>query len=157
MLLRSLLLAASLAAGIALPAYASSLQFYDPLGGLHTQAPCLPYHLAGGTAASTNPTSVTTKPTQLCTLALINTTTTLYYLKVYDLATAPTCSSATGIKHVYPIPPASGSGGAGGLVAPKALFGEWYSLGFAYCVTGGGADTDNTNAAAGIYIEGSYQ
>ena len=35
-----------------------------------------------------------------CDLTPINTTATICYLKLHDLATAPTCSSAIGLKHV---------------------------------------------------------
>lgn len=111
---------------------------------------CTPYHLAGGTAASTNATSVKASAGTLCHLAAINTTVTTYYLRLYNLATAPTCSSATGAVHTYPVLP------SGGINIPLPV-GETYSTGIAFCVTGGGGDTDNTNAATGVYIEASYR
>jgi hypothetical protein len=112
-----------------------------------------PYHLSGGTAASTNATSVKASAGTLCDLAVINTTATLAYLKLYDSASAPTCSSATGLKHVYPVP--ANTSGAG-FVRALAV-GEAYAGGIAYCVTGGGADTDATNAPAGVFVEASYK
>jgi hypothetical protein len=115
---------------------------------------CTPYHLSGGTAASNNSTSV--KPSAagtVCRWTLISTSATLAYLKVYDSAGAPTCSSAAGLKHIYPIP--SSTTGAG-LQVLDAM-GEAYVNGIGFCVTGGGGDTDNTNAPTGVYIEGSYK
>jgi hypothetical protein len=113
---------------------------------------CTPYHLSGGTTASSNANLIVTGPTTLCKIIAISTSATLAYLKVYDLAGAPTCSSAVGLKHVYPVP-ASATGA--GMVAVDPLQGEKYLLGAAYCVTGGGGDTDSTNAPTGIFIEAS--
>lgn len=115
---------------------------------------CTPYHLSGGTAASTNSTNIKGSAGVVCVLSAINTTSTLYYLKVYNSASAPTCSSATDLTHVFPIPHNSGAGN--GMIYPIAL-NEVYSTGIGFCVTGGGGDTDNTNAATGVYIEGSYK
>ncbi len=115
---------------------------------------CLPYHLSGGTAVSTNSTSLTNAAAVLCDLTIVNTTTTIYFLKLYDSASAPTCSSATGLKHVYPIP--FGATNAGGGLVRSLSFGEHYASGIGFCVTGGGGDTDNSNAATGVYIEASY-
>lgn len=111
---------------------------------------CTPYHLAGGTAASTNATNIKASPGSLCHITAINTTVTTYYLRLYNLAVAPTCSSATGATHSYPILP------SGGVNIPLPL-GELYTAGIGFCVTGGGSDTDNTAAATGVYIEGSYK
>lgn len=111
---------------------------------------CTPYHLAGGTAASTNSTNIKASAGTLCHLTAINTTVTTYYLRMYNLAAAPTCSSATGAVHTYPVLP------SGGINIPLPV-GETYSAGIGFCVTGGGSDTDNTNAATGVYIEASYR
>jgi hypothetical protein len=135
-------------------AYGQPLTVYDAANRSTSPVSlCLPYHLAGGTAASTNSTAIKTTPGKLCQITPFNTTATVYYLKVYDSASAPTCSSATNLKHVYPIP---ASVTVGGFVIPTA-FGESYSNGIAFCVTAGGGDTDNTSAATGVYIEASYQ
>lgn len=111
---------------------------------------CTPYHLAGGTAASTNATNIKASAGTLCHLTAINTTVTTYYLRMYNLAAAPTCSSATGAVHTYPVLP------SGGINIPLPV-GETYSAGIGFCVTGGGADTDNTNAATGVWIEASFR
>lgn len=115
------------------------------------------YHLSGGTAASTNSASIKGSAGNLLAMVALNTTTTVYYLKLYDSSSAPTCSSASGIAHVYPIPPAAAAGGVGGFVVPIPVAGEGYSSGIGFCVTGGGSDTDNTNAATGVFIEASYK
>lgn len=140
--------------GNPLPVAISSGGTVQPVPG--TSGGCTPYHLSGGTAASTNSTSVKGSLGNLCDLVAINTTTTVYYLRLYDSASAPTCSSATGVKHVYPIPPAVAAGAAGGIVRSLAL-GESYANGIGFCVTGGSGDTDTTNAATGVFIEGSYK
>jgi hypothetical protein len=115
---------------------------------------CTPYHLSGGTAASTNSTSVKASAVgTVCRWTLVSTSATLAYLKVYDSAGAPTCSSATGLKHVYPIP----SGTTGGGLQVIDVMGEAYANGIGFCVTGGGGDTDNTNAPTGVYIEASIK
>lgn len=113
---------------------------------------CTPYHLSGGTTASNNSTNVKNAAGTLCRFTVISTSATLAYLKVYDSASAPTCSSATNLKHVYPIP--AGVSGGGAQVFDS--FGEKYGNGISFCVTGGGGDTDNSNAPTGVFVEGSY-
>jgi hypothetical protein len=119
-----------------------------------TTGGCTPYHLAGGTAATTNSTLIITGTHTLCSLSATNTTATVVYLRVYDQAAAPTCSSATGAVHTYPIP---ANTAVGGINIPVGTFGEAATLGWGYCVTGGAADTDNTAAVTGIFINGSYK
>lgn len=101
-------------------------------------------------AASTNATSCKASAGNLYGFDLINTTTTLYYLRLYNLAAAPTCSSATGFIRSIPIPPASAAGQASG-TNRQFVIPVHYATGIAYCLTGGGASTDNTNAATGVY------
>lgn len=101
-------------------------------------------------AASTNATNCKASPGNWYGYDLINTTTTTYYLRLYNLATSPTCSSATGFIRSIPIPPASAAGGAGGAIR-IALLPIAYSTGIAFCLTGGAASTDNTNAATGVF------
>jgi hypothetical protein len=108
------------------------------------------------TTASTNAKSCATAAAALYGIRAINTTTTIAYLRPYNLASAPTCNSATGeiTDGAIPIPPAAASGGAGGFVEPLTigLTGP-FSTGIGWCVTGGGGSADNTNAPAGIYIQ----
>ncbi len=120
---------------------------YSSMGG------CAPYHLSGATTASTNANLIVGRRAVLCHLVAINTTATLGYMKVYDLAAAPACSTSGNLKHVYPVP-ASTAGN--GFVIPLSA-GETYQNGIAYCVTASGTHTANDAGPAGIYIEGSYK
>lgn len=102
--------------------------------------------------ASTNATSCATAAAGFYGYELLNTTTTVYYLRLYNLATSPTCSSATGFVRSIPIPPASTSGLVGGAIAMRTIPNTAsFTTGLAYCITGGSTSTDNTNAAAGIF------
>lgn len=112
-----------------------------------------PYYLSGGSAASTNSTNIKASAGTLYTLTVVSTSATLAYLRMYDSASAPTCSSATGAVHSYPIP-ASTTGAGLTITFPV---GELYASGIGYCLTGGGTSTDNTNATTGIYINASYK
>lgn len=104
-------------------------------------------------AASTNATSVEASSGTVYHYSLTNTTSTIYYLRMYNLATAPTCSSATGFVESIPIP-ASTSGG--GRERPMNI-GQAFTTGIAYCITGGSSSTDNTNAAAGVFVSILYK
>jgi len=104
-------------------------------------------------AASTNATSVKASPGNVYGYSLVNTTATVYYLRMYNLAAAPTCSSATGFVETLPIP-ASTTGAGLQRVQPN---GQTFSTGIAFCLTGGGASTDNTNAATGVYLTILYK
>lgn len=107
-------------------------------------------------AASTNATSVKASAGVLAGMNLINTTTTIYYLRMYNLAAAPTCSSATGFVRTWPIPPAAASGGAGGIAVHLPINGTAFGTGIAFCLTGGPTSTDNTNAATGVFVNLDY-
>lgn len=102
-------------------------------------------------AASTNGTNVKNAAGTLCKMLAINTTATLYYLKTYNTSSTPTCNSDT-VVGTYPIPPSNG-----GVAIPLGPFGEAYSTGISFCLTGGSADNDNTNAATGVTIAYSYK
>jgi hypothetical protein len=101
-------------------------------------------------AASTNSTSCKGSAGNLYGYELYNTTTTVYYLRLYNSSSAPTCSSATGFIRSIPIPPAATAGLVGGAVNPTSLAVN-YGTGIGYCLTGGSSSTDNTNAAVGIF------
>jgi len=104
-------------------------------------------------AASTNATNIKATPGNVYGIHAINTTATLYYLRLYNLTTAPTCSSATGFVETIPIP-ASATGA--GVVLPFPV-GKAFATGIAYCLTGGGTSTDNTNAAVGVFVGIEYK
>jgi hypothetical protein len=101
-------------------------------------------------AASNNSTNVKASAGRILGVYLVNTTATVYYLKFYNLAAAPTCSSATGWLFTLPIP-ASATSTGGGFSMNFGPTGFAMSAGVGYCITGGAANTDNTNAATGIY------
>lgn len=98
-------------------------------------------------AASTNATNCKNAAGNVYGFRFVNTTATLYYLRMYNLSSSPTCSSATGFIETIPIP-ASTSGA--GIVAIEPM-GEAYSTGIGFCFTGGSSSTDNTNAATGVF------
>jgi hypothetical protein len=60
-------------------------------------------------AATTNATNCKASQASVWGVRLVNTTTTIYYLRLYNLAAAPTCSSATGFMET--IPDSSSCGG----------------------------------------------
>lgn len=103
-------------------------------------------------AASTNSTSCKGSAGNFYGYEIFNTTTTIYYLRLYNTSAAPTCSSATGFIRSIPIPPAGASGQADGTVSNQ-MFPVNYGTGIGYCITGGSSSTDNTNAAVGIFGE----
>lgn len=100
------------------------------------------------TTSSLNSTLVKAGNTALNVLVPINTTAALYYLKLYNKATAPTCGTDTPLWRV-PIP-FGGSSSGGGVALPTG--GLQFPLGLGFCVTGGIADNDTTFAASGIAI-----
>lgn len=106
--------------------------------------------------ASTNSTSVKGSAGTVYGYSLTNTTATIYYLRMYNSSSAPTCNSATGYVATIPIPPASAAGGAGGREITKNI-GQAFTTGVGFCITGGSSSTDNTNAAAGVFVEILYK
>jgi len=107
-------------------------------------------------AASTNATNCKASGGNFFGIRALNTTTTIYYLRMYNLATAPTCSSATGFVESIPIPPAPAAGQAGGIVAVPPIP-VAYTTGIGFCLTGGSSSTDNTNAATGVFLALYYR
>lgn len=99
------------------------------------------------TTASTNGATCKAASGYLAGWWFVNTTATLGYIKVYNLAANPTCSSATGFLFSIPVP-ASATGAGIVVIVPNTMA---FSTGLALCGTGGGSSTDNTNAPAGIY------
>lgn len=113
-------------------------------------------HTVGGddgcpvvTTASTNAFNCKGATATMYELMAINTTATLGYLRLYNTASNPTCSSATGFVLSIPVPASTSGNG----VVRSFPVGRAFSTGISGCVTGGGTSTDNTNAPAGIYID----
>ena len=107
-------------------------------------------------AASTNSTNCKGSAGNFYGYEIYNTTTTIYYLRLYNASSAPTCSSATGFIRSIPVPPAGASGQAGGAISNQN-FPVNFGTGIGYCITGGSSSTDNTNAATGIFGEIRYR
>lgn len=108
-------------------------------------------------AASTNATSCFNRPGNFYGVRAINTTATLYYLRLYNLAAAPTCSSATGFVFSVPVPPAAAAGGANGITVNVGTYGLSFTTGLSFCLTGGATSTDNTSAATGVFVNLAYK
>ncbi len=103
-------------------------------------------------AASTNATVVKASAGQVYSIVVINTTATIYYLKLFDKATTPTVGTDTPIQN-YPIP--ANTSGAG-FVVPIPV-GMAFSNGISFALTGGIALLDSSNAATGVAINVSYK
>ena len=73
-----------------------------------------------------------------------NNSATVNYLRFYNTASAPTCTSATGLVTQIQIPASTSVGGIN-LALPYPM---QFLLGIGICVTSGYATTDNTNATA---------
>jgi hypothetical protein len=100
-------------------------------------------------AASTNSTLVTGRRSLLINGVVINTTGTLYYLKLYNKATAPVCGTDVPVWTV-PIPFGASSAG-GGFTLPLGS-GLSFTTGMGFCITSGIADNDTGVAATGIVV-----
>lgn len=101
--------------------------------------------------ASTNSTNVEASSGTIFGISLSSTATTVYYLRLYNLASAPTCSSATGFVESIPIPPAAAAGQVGGREIQYNI-GKAFSTGISYCITASSSSTANDNAAAGVFV-----
>jgi hypothetical protein len=101
-------------------------------------------------AASTNSTLVRTGRNLVRVLLPVNTTAVLYYLKLYDKATAPTCGTDVPV-FVVPVP-TTGTAGQGGGVALPMDNGLQFNNGVGFCLTSGIADNDTGVAAVGVVI-----
>ncbi|URC15517.1 hypothetical protein DB2_15 [Octadecabacter Antarctic DB virus 2] len=89
------------------------------------------------TAATENETSVTTGPTRLRTFALVNGVATLRYFKLYDKASAPVAGTDTPVATITMSPNSES-----GFTLPGG--GLQFSLGLAYAMTLGVANSDTT-------------
>lgn len=95
-------------------------------------------------AATTNSTSVKASAGQVYWILAENNSATVNYLRLYNSAGAPTCSSATGLITQVQIPASTAVGG----VTVALPYGIPFSSGIGICVTSGYATTDTNNATA---------
>lgn len=79
-------------------------------------------------------------------LRMVNVSPTKAYLKLYNLATAPVCTSPNGLQEIIPIP-ANENGG--GIVDTNSNY--FYNTGVGYCLVGMGTATDNSAPPAGVF------
>jgi hypothetical protein len=120
--------------------------------GAHAQSlQAIPFHYLS--TASNNSTPVAGAGQNLLNwLFVTNTTTTTYYMKLYNKATAPTCGTDTPVMNI-PLLPTSAT--ANGQIA-MGFDNTKFSLGIGFCITGALADNDNSNAATGIAVNIGY-
>jgi hypothetical protein len=104
-------------------------------------------------SASTNATNCKGSAGNIYGVYLINTTTTNYFLRLYNTSSSPTCSSSTGFIETIPALGAAANGGG----ISRMQVAQAFSTGISFCLTGGGSSTDNTNAATGVYVTILYK
>lgn len=104
-----------------------------------------PTHILSAT--STNATSIKGSAGTLYSLFAVNTSPNVYYVKLYDTSTTPTCSTQA-VVHTYPVPPSNG-----GFTNPIPTVGMAFLNGLGLCMTLNQADNDNTNSGTGVTID----
>ena len=103
----------------------------------HTAGGATPFRLVS--AATTNATSVKASAGQVYSITAMNQNAAVRYLKLYNLATAPTVGTSTPVQ-VYALPPSGG-------ITLSFPVGMAFSTGIALATTTGAADSD-TGAVA---------
>lgn len=102
------------------------------------------------TAASNNSQMIgAAGPHKVLAVVPLNDSATEMYVRLYDTATAPTCSSATGAIAMFPV---FEKAAGGGMVNPLPAQGVTVVNGLGVCITGAFGLTDNTNAATGMAV-----
>lgn len=104
------------------------------------------------TTSGTNAKTVRASAARLFSVAALNPTTTVYYLKLYNAASMSDCSSTTGWVASLPIAPTPTSGQIAGWAISFGPLGYAFPTGIGACVVGGSANNDNSNAAAGLVV-----
>ena len=104
--------------------------------------------------ASTNAVNVKASPGNVYAIRAFNDTSAKYYLRMYNLAAAPTPSSATGFVETLTIPHASGAGAGFVLAHPDSA---GLLRGDRVLYHGRARVTDNTNAATGVRVTVLYK
>lgn len=104
-------------------------------------------------AASTNATLISgAGQNVLKSVIAINTTATIYYLKLYNKASVPVCGTDVPVLRI-PLLPANNTGGG---LSAISLDDMRFTLGIGFCLTGALADNDTTVAATGIALNFGY-
>lgn len=126
------------------PAPAAQVSGTQPVSGslTATSTPATPTALIHNSAATTNATLIKGSAGTLHGLVVSNTGAAVAYLKLHNLATAPTVGS-TAVAVVVPIP-------AGGIINLNwGAMGMRFSAGISLSITNLAADSDTTAVAAG--------
>lgn len=105
-------------------------------------------------AATNNSTSVKGSAGTLYTLEVVQTTTTLGDLRLYDSAAAPTCSSATGVVKNYAV---QSNATSPGFIIDFGAAGIAFANGIGICLTGAVSDSDNTSFVTGVQVNYSFK
>jgi hypothetical protein len=114
---------------------------------------CTPTHVLS--AATTNSTNIKNAAGTLCSVTIINNTATAADFRLYNLSSAPTCSSATGVVANYGIQANTTSPG---LSPNLGTYGMNFDTGIGFCLTAyDGTDTNNTASVTGIQINLAYK
>ena len=95
-------------------------------------------------AGTNNSTSIKASAGNVYYVLAMNNSATVNYLRFYNTAVAPTCTSATGLITQMQIPASTSVGGVS-IPLPYPIN---FSTGIGICLTSGYATTDNTNATA---------
>lgn len=99
-------------------------------------------------AASNNATLVKAGASRITSILAVNTGAAVYFLKLYDKATSPVCGTDIPVITI-PVPFLASNAGT---VLLENSTGLNFRNGVGFCLTGGIADNDNSNAAAGVAI-----
>lgn len=118
-----------------------SYRLVDNAGGELLIESCAPHSKVS--AASTNATSVKASKGKVYAIMAYNVNASVRYLKLYDKASAPTVGTDIPVLR-FPIP--GNTAGAGfNISIPTGID---FSLGIAYAITAGVADSDSTGVGA---------
>lgn len=99
--------------------------------------------------ASDNATNIKASAATVFTVLVTNTTEQIAYVKLYDIATTPSCGSTPIISGPLPVPGLNQTASWG---APTFFLGIQTTSGLGICITGGPTDTDDTIVQPGIYV-----
>ncbi len=119
------------------------------VAGTATTTPVTPTTTRTVTTASTNTAAIKASAGTVYNLSVFNSSGATVFVKMYNQTTAPTLASAVPAL-VVPVT-------AGALLnIDFGPLGERYATGIAIAVTGGVANTDTTNTAAGINVNTTF-
>lgn len=106
--------------------------------------------LADGSAKAI---SIRSAPATLIDLQVTNSLAAVMYVRLYDTASVPTCTSATGIVARYIVPVSTTGAG----MALEFIAGKIFVNGIGVCITTTVSDTDNTAvASASVAVSANY-